>query len=80
MKDLIQKINWEVSQKPVKITGLHHDSLKALYRNDNSKLLSIRSSKYQTFKNTDLMQLVERIAEAGKFSVEGYEPSIFFGV
>ena len=72
MKELLQKINWEVCQKQVKITGLHHDSLKALYRNDNSMLLSIRSAKYRTFKNADMMQLVDRLTQSGKFSSEGY--------
>ena len=72
MKEISQKITWEVSQKPVQIAGLQHESLKALYRSDTSALLSIRSSRYQTFSNGDLMKLVKRLANAGKFSLEGY--------
>ncbi len=72
MKELKQKIDWEVGQKVVKIMGLHHDSLKALYRNDTSELLSIRSSKYQTFRNADMMNLVERLSKTGSFTLEGF--------
>ena len=72
MKELASKINWEVNQKPVKITGLQHEELKALYRSDNSELLSIRSPKYHTFTNADLMKLVKRLGNAGRFTVEGY--------
>lgn len=71
-KPLSKNFSWEVKEQPLYING-NISNYKALIRSDNSKTLTVRTNKYHTFRNRELMRLADRIAAKGNFSVEGFD-------
>ena len=72
MKELLSKMTWEVTEKPLELKGIQTGNHKVLYRSDNKRLLSVRSGKYKTLKNSELHKLADRICERGNFQLAGF--------
>jgi len=73
MKDLNQKLNWEVELKEIIIPGQNEPNRFALTRTDDNSLIDIKSNRYHPVYNRDMELIKERILETKGFSFKGYQ-------
>jgi phage/plasmid-like protein (TIGR03299 family) len=65
------KLNWSVRTEPVQTeSGLVIKGYNAIVRNDNNKPLSIMSDTYYPYQNSDLLEMLERVASSTKGDLE----------
>lgn len=79
MSNLLEKLNWEVLETPVKLiipgetpTEIIDTKHKGLVRSDNHYPLAIHGINYGTMKNSELVNYTEQVAELVNGSVLGY--------
>lgn len=73
MKELAQKLNWDVEIQSIQIPGREESNRYALLRSDDKSLIGIRSDRYHPVYNSDMELIKERVLETEGFSFKGYE-------
>tara|TARA_B100001287_G_C22686402_1_gene533933 strand:+ start:5170 stop:5964 length:795 start_codon:yes stop_codon:yes gene_type:complete len=72
MKDIVKHIKWDIIEENILSKNRIIPNKKALFRNDNQKLLGIHSNKYQVFRNKDLQKLCKEIEKVSPYKLNQF--------
>ena len=72
MKNVIKQLKWEVIEENISSNNIIIPNKKALFRDDNHKLLGIHTNKYHVFKNKDLKKLCREIEKVSSYVINQF--------
>jgi Domain of unknown function (DUF932) len=70
---MIEKLSWEVVERPLFSNNTQLNGYKALYRSDNQELLQVAKSTYTPTTNERFLEVVERLSEITGFPIELFD-------
>lgn len=68
----INKISWEVEERPIFANGLKITGYKGLFRGDSDTLLSIQKTSYTPTQNSRFIEVAEKLNEITGFPIKNY--------
>jgi hypothetical protein len=68
----INRIGWEVEERPIYANGLKITGYKGLFRGNSDKLLSIQKTSYSPTPNSRFIEVAEKLNEITGFPIKNY--------
>jgi hypothetical protein len=68
----INRIDWEVEERPIFANGLKITGYKGLFRGNSDSLLSIQKSSYTPTHNSRFVEVAEKLNEITGFPIKNY--------
>jgi hypothetical protein len=73
MKPTQSTLSWEIEQRPIYSNNSKLTGYKAIFRNDNDKLLNVAKTSYTPTNNQRFLEVVEKMHEITGFPIQTYD-------